>query len=172
MKARDIALASILIALQIITLLISYIMPTIKLALLFAASVYPGVLLRIGVKRRTIVASFFASAALVVFLVQVPEIQAGFIALFGWYALLHESTKHMHKISQQLIRWTGFMLAAGGMYLAFTYIVPIEIGYALWIVALAGVAAFALMQILYELVVCEVIKFTKIRLINGKIKFK
>ena len=67
MKSRDIAIAGIVTALQIITLLISYIIPTIKLALLFAASVYPGVLLRIGVKRRTVASSFLASAALAVF---------------------------------------------------------------------------------------------------------
>jgi hypothetical protein len=172
MKSRDIAIAGIVTALQIITLLISYIIPTIKLALLFAASVYPGVLLRIGVKRRTVASSFLASAALAVFLVQVPEIQAGFIALFGWYAILHEGTKHMHKIRQQLIRWAGFIAAAGLVYIAFTYIVPIEIGYALWIIALAGIAAFIAMQLLYEFTVRELIKVTKIRLYDGKIMFK
>ena len=172
MRARDIALASILTALQIITLLISYVIPTIKLALLFAAALYPGVLLRIGVKRRTVTASFFASAALTVLLVQVPEIQAGFIALFGWYALLHEGTKHMHAIRRQLIRWAGFISAAGLAFIAFTYIVPIEITYALWAAALAGAAAFIVMQILYEFTVREFIKLSKIRLIDGKIKFK
>jgi hypothetical protein len=172
MKARNAALAGILISLQVITLLISYIIPTIKLALLFAASIYPGVLLRIGISRRTIAVSYLASAALVIFLVQVPEMQAGYALLFGWYALLHESTRQMPFAKQQLIRWAGFILSAGLFYLAVTYILAIETGYALWIIALAGAAAYVMMQAVYELVVREVIKLTKIRLFNGKIKFK
>ena len=78
----------------------------------------------------------------------------------------------MHKIRQQLIRWAGFTAAAGLVYIAFTYIVPIEIEYALWIIALAGIAAFIAMQLLYEFTVRELIKVTKIRLYDGKIMFK
>lgn len=171
MKAREIAIAGLLAALQVLTLLLAYVIPTIKLALLFAASVYPGVLLRIGVKKRAVFTSYISAAVLTVLLVQIPEIQAGFAVFFGWYGLLHESTKNIRPIKRQVLRWAGFLAAALAFYVAILYFVNIQFKYALWVMALLGAAAFVIMQFIYEFTVKEFIKASKISLSDGKITF-
>ena len=172
MKPRTVATAGMLIALQVITLLIAYIVPTIKLALLFASSVYSGILIRIGFSKKAVTVSFFAASILTVFLIQIAEIQAAFIAFFGWYGLIHEATKNMGLIKKQAVRWLCFLASAALMYIGLTYIVPIQINYSIWIITLAFSAAFILMQFLYEFTVREFIIRTKIKLKDGKIVFK
>ncbi len=172
MKAHKLATAGLLTAIQIITLLIAYVVPTIKLALLFAVSLYPGILLHIGFDKKAVFASFAASAILLVFLIQIPELQGGFIAFFGWYALVHEGTKKMARIKKQLIRWALFAVSAGLMYLVVRFVFPLELKYELWIIAITGAVAFIAMQAIYELCVREIIRRTKIKSINGKITFK
>jgi hypothetical protein len=172
MKARELAIAGLLAALQILTLLLAYVIPTIKIALLFAASAYPGVLLRIGVKKRAVLVSYLSAAVLTVFLIQIPEIQAGFAVFFGWYGLLHEATKPMKPAIKQAVRWAGFLAAAALMYASVLYFVDIEFKYALWAMALLGAAAFVIMQFIYEFTVREFIKISKIGYLDGKITFK
>ena len=172
MKARELATAGLLVALQVLTLLLAYVIPTIKLALLFAASVYTGVLLRISFKKQALLAAYIAAAVLAVLLIQIPEIQVGFAVFFGWYPLVHEVTKPLTPISRQAVRWAGFLLAAAAMYAAITFFIDIEFKYAMWIMALLGAAAFTAMQFLFELTVKEFIKITKICLNDGKITFK
>ncbi len=172
MKARAIALAGMITSLQILTLALAYIIPTINLALLFAAALYPGILLRIGFNKKAAFTSFITSAALIIFLIQIPEIQVAFISFFGWYGFLHESTKKIKKIKQQIIRWLCFLLSAVLMYIAVTYFVSIQINYALWIIILAGLVAFTAMQFLYEFTVKGIVKKGKIKFIDGKITFK
>ncbi len=172
MKTKNIAISGLITALQVLTLSISYIIPTINLALLFAASLYPGILLRIGIGRKAVFVSVAASSVLTIFLIQIPVIQGGFIAFFGWYALIHQGTIKMGMAKKQLFRWAFFALSAGLMYLAVLFIFPVELKYALWIFVAAGIAAFVIMQALYEFTVRELIKKTKIKSIDGKITFK
>ena len=172
MKAREIAIAGLLIALQILTLLLAYVIPTIKLAVLFAASLYAGILLRIGIKKRVVLVSYLSSVILTIFLVQIPQIQVTFAAFFGWYGILHEATKSMRLLKQQAVRWAGFAASVAVLYFLITYIIHIELAYALWVMALLGAAAFAIMQLLYEFTVKEFIKISKIRFSEGKITFK
>ena len=172
MKTRDITFASMLVALQVITLLIIYVIPTIKLALLFAVSLYSGILLRIGVKKTTIIISYIVSSALILFLIRIVDVTALYIVFFGWYGLVHQETIHIGSFKKQIIRWISFIAAAAVLYFAFTYLVSFEIAYALWIYALIGIGAFIIMQILYELCVKEVIILTGIKYTNDKIIFK
>jgi len=172
MKARDIAIAGILIALQVLTLLLVFVLPTIKLALLFAACVYPGILLRLGVKKSVILTSFVACATLVFLIVQIPEIQFAYVAFFGWYGLVHENTRNISMAKQQLIRWGCFSVSVGFLYTVFTYIITFQLEYALWLIALLGAVSFIVMQVFYELIIKEFIKISKIKLIDGKIVFK
>lgn len=172
MKSREIALSGIVISLQVITLLIIYVVPTIKLALLFASSLYLGVLLRLGVKKTTGILSFVVSSALILFLVHVVDITVMYIAFFGWYGIVHESTKHLKMSTKQIIRWVCFILSAALLYVGVTYFIKIDLKYALYLYAIFGVLAFAVMQVLYELCTRELIRLTGIRIVNGKITFK
>ncbi len=161
-----------LIALQVLTLLIIYVIPTIKLALLFAVSLYSGILLRIGIKKNTIIISYIASCALIIFLIRIVDVSILFIIFFGIYGLVHESTKHYSILKKQLVRWGCFFISAALLYFAVTYIISIEIVYALWIYALICIATFVAMQILYEICVRELIRITRIKYIDEKIVFK
>ena len=172
MKTRDIAITGILIALQILTLLIVYLLPTIKLTLLVAVSLYSGILLRIGVKKKAVLVAYIAASILMILLIQVPQIQIAFIAFFGWYGLMHESTRNMPLLKKQLIRWAGFFVSMTVLYLIIRFVVPIELNYALWIIALAGTLAFLAFQFAFEIVVKEFIKMTHINFFNGKITFR
>ncbi len=172
MKTRDITIAGILIALQVITLLLIYVIPTIKLALLFAVSLYSGILLRVGVKRITIFLSYIATAALILILINIVDITALFIVFFGWYSLLHEGTRKVSSIKKQIVRWVGFIASFAILYFAFTLLITFEIAYALWIYALAGVVAFIALQILYEMCVKEFIRMSGIRYEKGVIIFR
>lgn len=172
MKTRDIAIAGLLSALQVLTLFIVYLLPTVKITLLITVSVYSGILLRLGVKNRTILTAYITAAILTVLLIQVPQIQIAYIAFFGWYGLMHDATKNMPKLKKQLIRWGGFLIAMSALYLIIRFIVPIELNYALWIIAIAGIVAFIIFQIAYEIVVKEFIKMTHINYSNGKITFR
>lgn len=172
MKTREIALAGIIIALQVVTLLVIYIVPTIKLALLFASSVYLGVMLRIGTHKTTGIITYIASSVLILLLIHVVEIKALYIAFFGWYGIVHESTKHHKMLKKQIIRWISFILAGVLLYLAFTFFIKIELQYALYLYAIFAVIGFAVMQVIYELFIREIIRLTGLRIIDGKLVFK
>ncbi len=171
-STRSLAFAGIIIALQVITLLIIYVIPTIKFALLFAVSLYIGIIIRIGIKKKVAVISYIASSLLVLFLIRIADIIILYIAFFGWYGIVHESTKHFNFFKKQLIRWICFLISAILLYLAVTFIISFNIIYALWIYSLAGIAVFILLQILYELCIREIIKLTGIKIINDKLIFK
>jgi hypothetical protein len=172
MKARELAIAGLLVALQILTLLLAYVLPTIKLALLFAACLYSGVLLRIGIKYKVVLLAYVSSVVLTVFIIQIPQIQVTFAAFFGWYGILHEATKSKRRVKQQSLRWLGFATAAATLYVLITYVVHIELEYALWLMALLGAAAFIAMQLIYEFAVREFVKISKISYSDGRITFK
>jgi hypothetical protein len=172
MKTREIALAGIIIALQVITLLIVYIFPTIKLALLFASSLYLGVILRLGIHKSIGIITYIASSALILLFVHVVEIKALYIAFFGWYGIIYESTNHLKTLPKQAFRWLSFILACAILYFAVTFLIKIDLQYALYLYAIFGVIGFVAMQVLYELCIKEIIRLTGIRIIEGKIVFK
>jgi hypothetical protein len=172
MKTRDITLMGILIALQVVTLFIVYVIPTIKFALLFASSLYIGIMLRIGIKRITVLISYIASCLLIVFLIQITDITAFFIAFFGWYGILHEATGNLGKVKKQIYRWLGFLLSGALLYLAFTYLISIPIERSIFLYGIVAAVLFMAMQIFYELCITELVKITGIKIIDDKIIFK
>lgn len=173
MKSREIAIAGLLIALQLTTLLLVFIIPTIKLSLLVAVSLYSGVLLRVGVNNKTILISYITTSILSVFmLISVPQILIAYIAFFGSYSLIHEISKNMPLVKKQLIRWGAFIVSMTIMYIIINFIVPIELNYALSLIAVIAVVAFIIYQLFYEFIIKEFIKMTKMKYIGGKITFR
>lgn len=119
MSTKKLTVLSISTALQVCILLISMAVPTIKLSMLFLASILNGIMCMAGHQKRYVLLSYIATGALSILLIPNYIIPAAYILLFGGYGIVHFMCIDKKVYIQQIVRYSYLALSISLFYILF-----------------------------------------------------
>ncbi|MEX1378062.1 MAG: hypothetical protein AB1Z23_11405 [Eubacteriales bacterium] len=161
MKTRTLTVLSVAAALQVVLLLAALILPTVKISMLFAASIISGILCAGGYKKMHVLLSFAAASILSLVLISNYIIPISYIMFFGAYGIVHFITKPKKLIIKELIRFIYLFAAICVLYFVFKSMVInsqlLSVPYVYFVPA-AVILGYVIFQILYDKVVQEFFK--------------
>ena len=174
MKARTLTVLSLSAALQVALLLAAMVLPTVKISMLFAASVFSGILCAGGYKKLHVLLSFAAAGLLSVILIPNYIIPVSYIIFFGAYGIVHFATKLKKLPIRQLLRFAYLGAGVTALYFIFrslaanSKMLSAPYIYFMPIALFLGYIAF---QIVYDKVIQEFYKNKYLsNLISGQIQ--
>jgi len=144
---------SISAALQTGLLLLCIILPTIKISMLFAVSLFNGLMCAAGYKKRHVFMSFIVVSILSFILIPNYIIPAAYIALFGGYGIIHIFSAGKRPLIKQVIRYLYLAAGACALFLLFKSLFlnsPVCAVPYVYFLPIAIVAGYFFYQILYD----------------------
>ena len=161
LTAKKLTVLSVSTALQIVILLLTLVLPTVKLSMLFLASLLNGLLCSAGYKKRHVFMSFISVSILSMLLISNYIIPASYILFFGGYGIVHFASKPKKQFVKQLIRFAYLAIGSAALYLLFSSFFKgtllLKVPYIYFLPAVAAVG-YILFQLLYDMVIKEFFK--------------
>lgn len=119
MTTKKLTILSISTALQVCLLLVCLVLPTVKISMLFCASILNGVMCSAGYKKSFVFLSFIATSALSILLISSYIIPVAYILFFGGYGIVHYASIDKKPLVKQIIRYGYLVAGVGALYLIF-----------------------------------------------------
>lgn len=161
MKAKTLTVLSLSAALQVVLLLAAMVLPTVKLSMLFAASIFSGILCAGGYHKLHVLLSFAAVGLLSVILIPNYIIPISYIIFFGAYGIVHFATKAKKLPIKQLLRFAYFGAGVTALYFIFKSLVvdsKILSSPYIYFMPLALILGYIVFQVVYDKVIQEFYK--------------
>lgn len=161
MNSKKLAVLSLSTALQVSLLFAAVVLPTVKISMLFIASLLNGIMCAAGYEKKYVFISFCAAGILSLLLVSNYIIPIGYILFFGGYGLMHYVSIDKNFFVKQLIRFAYLIAGLEIIYMAFSstifasILVKAPYVYFLPVVIIGGYFVF---QFLYDMVIKEIFK--------------
>jgi len=165
-KTKQLAMLSISAALQTGLLVLCLVLPTIKISMLFASSLFNGMMCAAGYKKRHVFMSFVVVSVLSLILIPNYIIPAAYIALFGGYGIIHIFSAGKRPIIKQLIRYAYLAVGASALFLLFKSLFissPALIAPYVYFIPPAIIAGYFVFQIIYDKLLKEFFRNSYLR---------
>lgn len=161
MSSKKLTILSLSTALQVALIFMSMLLPTIKISMLFVASLLNGVMCAAGYEKKYVFISYCATGILSLVVTNNYIIPIGYIIFFGGYGLMHYASMERSFIVKQLIRFAYLVAGLEIIYMAFSSTIfaslLVQPPYVYFLPVLIVGAYFAF-QILYDMVIKEIYK--------------
>ena len=157
-KTKHLAVLSVSTAVQVVLLLVCLVLPTVKVSMLFAASLLNGIMCAAGYKKSHVLLSFVAVSLLSMIFISNYIIPVSYILFFGGYGIVHFLSISKKSIVKQIIRFVYLIVGLGAIYLLFKAIFAQSILFAvpyIYFLPLGIILGYVLSQIVYEMVIKE-----------------
>ena len=161
LKTQKLTVLAVSSALQTALLLMSAILPSVKVSVLFAASIFNGLLCSAGYNKRHVFMSFISVGILSLIFIPNYIIPVSYILFFGAYGIVHFATKAKGLFVKQTIRFA--YLAAGSaalffIFKAFFSAMPLFNKPYIYFLPIALAVGYLAFQLVYDMVIKEYFK--------------
>ncbi len=160
---KQLAVLSVSTAVQIVLLLISFILPTVKISLLFVVSIFNGLLCSAGYRKSYVFLSFTSVSVLSLIFISNYIIPVSYILFFGAYGIIHFLSISKKPFLKQILRFAYLTAGLGLLYLIFTTLLSdsiiLSVPYVYFVPAVI-VVGYLLFQFLFDMVIKEFYKHT------------
>jgi len=161
MNSKKLTILSLSTALQVVLMFMCLMLPTVKVSMLFIASLLNGIMCAAGYEKKYVFISYCATGIVSLLIVSNYIIPIGYIIFFGGYGLMHYASMDRNFIVKQLIRFAYLVAGLEIVYMAFSSTIFASIlvkepyVYFLPVVIVGGYFVF---QILYDMVIKEIFR--------------
>ena len=146
---------------QVVLLLACFFLPTVKVSMLFAASLFSGLLCAAGYRKGHVLLSYIAVSLLSMIFINNYIIPISYILFFGAYGIVHFATKAKKNIAKYAIRFVYLFVGLTALYFIFTAVFaqsPLLSAPYIYFLPVGVIVGYILFQILYDMVIQEFFK--------------
>jgi len=158
MSTKKLAVLSVSAAAQVVLMLICLLLPTVKISMLFAASLLNGIMCAAGYKKSQVLVSYSTAGILSMLIVSNRIIPVAYLIFFGAYGIVHYLSIYKGIVIKQTIRFTYLALGMTVFYLLFKGVVSssqlLHAPY-IYFIPVGIIIGYILFQILYEMIIKE-----------------